>query len=251
MKINRISPQAFSLLVILAIIALIFRQQGQVSAESGELEGVKACQANLRSLSTAFEMYATDSNGRYPSSIEDLVPRYIEAVPSCPVAGADSYTASLKTGPSAPRNLQDYQDFYYLACLGAHHSEAGLEADSPYATTIEGVQPDLSYLGSDQEKLAACTSNLKNLATALEMHAIDSGQSYPESLDLLVPNYLHELPSCPAARSDTYSSNYRTGPDAPGNKEKHRNYYHLECKGNNHGFTGTNPSYNSIQGLLP
>jgi len=61
-----------------------------------------------------------------------------------------------------------------------------------------------------QEHLAACESNIKNLATALEMYATDHTGTYPESLDDLTKNsvdyrgepvgaYMKTIPVCPAS----------------------------------------------------
>lgn len=44
---------------------------------------------------------------------------------------------------------------------------------------------------------SACESNLKNLATALEIWSIDHQGHYPEELWQLVPNYLRRVPRCP------------------------------------------------------
>jgi len=57
-------------------------------------------------------------------------------------------------------------------------------------------------------QLAACESNIKNLATALEMYATDNNGHYPPSLEYLTKNtdsepgtcYLKTLPLCPSSR---------------------------------------------------
>jgi len=58
--------------------------------------------------------------------------------------------------------------------------------------------------------IAACESNLKNIATALEMYATDNDGEYPSSLAMLTENitgagnsYIKKLPLCPH-----YSSSY-------------------------------------------
>ena len=51
----------------------------------------------------------------------------------------------------------------------------------------------------------ACESNLKNIATALEMYATDNEGKYPPSLRLLVENsdyqYIKKIPVCPSSHS--------------------------------------------------
>ncbi len=54
-------------------------------------------------------------------------------------------------------------------------------------------------------KLAACESNLKNLATALEMYATNNSGNYPPSLDYLTEDYgdgpiMKHMPECPACQ---------------------------------------------------
>lgn len=55
-------------------------------------------------------------------------------------------------------------------------------------------------------QLTACKSNLRNIATALEMYATDYSGSFPTSMDTLTPNYLRTVPTCPAAGRDTYTN---------------------------------------------
>jgi len=56
-----------------------------------------------------------------------------------------------------------------------------------------------------QSQLRGCRANLKGLATALELYAADYPGEPGPPLSRLVPGYLKNLPTCPAARSDTYS----------------------------------------------
>ncbi len=97
--------------------------------------------------------------------------------------------------------------------------------------------------------MTACRSNLKNLATALEMYASDHGGRYPIHLDDLPGKYLKELPTCPAARSLTYT-NYRA--------HSHPDCFTVCCFGDNHakayaGFGRDShnfPRYSAEQGLV-
>ncbi|GMU56623.1 MAG: hypothetical protein AMXMBFR33_57690 [Candidatus Xenobia bacterium] len=56
----------------------------------------------------------------------------------------------------------------------------------------------------------ACKSNLKNIATALEMFSTDNKGAYPPQLAGLTPNYLKMIPNCPVAGFDTYSSSFES-----------------------------------------
>lgn len=98
-------------------------------------------------------------------------------------------------------------------------------------------------LARTQGPTTACKSNLKNLATALEMWASDHQGHYPQRLEQLTPIYIKEIPRCPAAGKDTYSLNYHrfTDPDDFG----------LCCSGSYHpSIVGANlPACTSSNGL--
>ena len=105
-------------------------------------------------------------------------------------------------------------------------------------------------------QLTACKSNLKNLATALEMYSSEHKGRYPERLDQLIPGkYLKQIPTWPsrtavwgrklAADHDyTYSV---TQPD----------FFSMCCRGDHanayRGFDADPhnfPRYNSQEGLI-
>lgn len=70
-----------------------------------------SCTTNLQRIATALEMYSTDNTGRFPTSLRSLVPQYLESMPTCPVAGCDTYTH----GYSSTSN----PDGYTVACSPA------------------------------------------------------------------------------------------------------------------------------------
>ncbi len=98
--------------------------------------------------------------------------------------------------------------------------------------------------------LTACKSNLKNIATALEMYASDNAGNYPHSLDKLIePDYLKRIPTCPAAGKMTYLDyQVSTEPDS----------FSFSCCGDNHkgAYTGFEadstgfPKYHAELGLV-
>lgn len=93
--------------------------------------------------------------------------------------------------------------------------------------------------------LLGCKSNLKNIGTALEMYCTDNAGRFPTTLHLLTPNYLRQIPTCPSAGRNTYSSAFRSAsnPDA----------YTVICRGTHHKTAGqarNYPQYTSIQGLI-
>ncbi len=94
--------------------------------------------------------------------------------------------------------------------------------------------------------LTSCKSNLKNIATALEMYSTDNGGRYPDSLEQLTPEYLKALPICPCAKRVTYSDGYR--------RHAQPDRFSVYCYGFNHESAGIHlpnyPRYYNEQGLV-
>jgi len=67
--------------------------------------------------------------------------------------------------------------------------------------------PSFSGTG-ERNRLDTCVANLRTTATAIDLYAADHEKALPPSLSGLTPAYLREIPACPAARSDTYSTSY-------------------------------------------
>ncbi|MBI2252054.1 MAG: prepilin-type N-terminal cleavage/methylation domain-containing protein [Armatimonadetes bacterium] len=119
------------LMIVIAIIAILAailvpnfiraRAQGQVTA----------CKSNLKNISTALEMYSTDSKGRYPTTLGTLVSNYLRAVPTCPSAGSDTYTAGY-TSVQSP-------DGFTVWCTGTYHSGVGSGANMPQYSAVGGL----------------------------------------------------------------------------------------------------------------
>lgn len=101
------------------------------------------------------------------------------------------------------------------------------------------------YADRARNTFVGCTSNLKNIATALEMYSTDNLGLYPKQLSQIVPKYLKLIPECPSAGEDTYSSTYTSAakPDA----------FTLYCQGHHHEHVNIpqdHPAYSSYQGLM-
>ncbi|MBT9585126.1 DUF3352 domain-containing protein [bacterium] len=93
-----------------------------------------------------------------------------------------------------------------------------------------------------QGQLTACKSNLKNIATGLEMWASDNGGKYPTKLSQITPDYLKTIPTCPVAGKDSYSDSYVPA-QQPDN-------FSVVCAGHNHGTPDDFPQYFAEQGLV-
>jgi hypothetical protein len=95
-----------------------------------------------------------------------------------------------------------------------------------------------------QAQLRSCYNDCRNVSTALEMYATDNEGHYPQALSMLTPNYLRELPTCPAAGRDSYSPSYRATSSALTDQSGLAPYdqYSFFCKGNNHKSAGMDPN---------
>lgn len=112
---NRKSKELALLMVLLSIIALA----GSNFVPPDDKEAESSCKVNLVNLAVAMEFYSTYHKGRYPESLEQLHPDYIQALPKCPPGG----TYLLQTGPQALGNESGWKDYYILICPSEHHPD--------------------------------------------------------------------------------------------------------------------------------
>ena len=99
--------------------------------------------------------------------------------------------------------------------------------------------------------LSHCKSELKNIGTAMEMYSTDWSGKYPTSLGQLTPKYLKTIPECPWAGEVTYT--LQTGLNVAYNSRGFRDYYFVQCEGENHTAVSVPPNYpqyDGIQGLI-
>lgn len=127
---------------------------------------------------------------------------------------------------------------------GKEQAQVGLGLAFLFLLIAVIILPNCYHTG-EPAPFTACSSNIKNLGTALEMYAEDNSGRFPNSLSKLVPEYLKYLPKCPGAGKDTYSESYisRTKPD----------YFKLYCSGNYHkkcNVPPNYPQYDSGKGLI-
>ncbi len=117
------------------------------------------------------------------------------------------------------------------------------------------LTPFGEILGRPEGRVTACKSNLKNLATALEMYSTDYHGRYAPRLELLTPNYLRTLPTCPAARDRMSVARVviLSPPATPYGAQLSQDSFLLYCSGTNHLNTSIQtpnfPQYDSHDGL--
>ena len=93
---------------------------------------VKACEANLKYLATGCEYWANNHQGSYPRYLSALKTKYIQAVPTCPATGTDTYSATYE----ATRKNGDH---FTIHCEGHNHQAAGLDANLPAYDSETGL----------------------------------------------------------------------------------------------------------------
>ncbi len=83
----------------------------------------QTCGAHMNHLIEALRLYSNEHQGQYPQTLGELVPDYIDRLPSCPSAGQDSYSA----GYSRSADGLEFD----LACHGDNHHEEFVWTEKP------------------------------------------------------------------------------------------------------------------------
>ena len=96
-----------------------------------------ACKSNLKNIGTALEMYSTDWDGNYPTSLTPLTPNYLKTIPECPTAATTTYAVAF--GKYAPYNPHGFEQYYYVECHGENHLAVSVTANFPAYNGIEGL----------------------------------------------------------------------------------------------------------------
>lgn len=92
-------------------------------------EDLETCSNNLKQIGTACELYATDHKEHYPKNLDDLKPKYIAKIPTCPVHD----TGYIYSSTREPNNA------YEVYCPGSNHIDLGLENDHPIFNSTQGL----------------------------------------------------------------------------------------------------------------
>jgi hypothetical protein len=136
---KRTGPARIAIIVMIVITISC----GQSFARRSTYGESSQCKANLRNISTALEMYATDNQGVYPPLLSYLSPHYLTYTPTCPSLGIDTYSC----GYSATAGKE-----FYVCCIGKNHPE--FMDNMPAYSSKQGAQEtaDPTYKGAEDEK---------------------------------------------------------------------------------------------------
>jgi len=117
------------LFIIAALVALVI-PNFRWSLLKTQLTG---CQANLKNVSTALQLYSNDNNDLFPDGLEKLTPDYVKRVPECPSTQKDTYSNGY--------DIENDFTAYTVYCSGNNHSAIGLGPNEPYYNLAEGLKP--------------------------------------------------------------------------------------------------------------
>lgn len=123
------------LMIVIAIIAILAAILVPNFVRARDQGNLAACKSNLKNMGTAFEMYASDNGGIYPSSLTlaAFTNTYMKTTPTCPI-GSTAYGLNIAT---------PYQT-YSVYCTGTLHSRMGTAyetSNTPYYSSEEGMKP--------------------------------------------------------------------------------------------------------------
>jgi len=122
--------ELLTVLFILASLVMLLIPNLRWTVYKTQLSG---CQQNIKNLTTAVQLYANDNEDFYPESLEKIKPDYFQYIPTCPSAGADTYTSGYE--------ISDDKKIYTLYCKGKNHGILGLGENEPYWSLYEGLKP--------------------------------------------------------------------------------------------------------------
>lgn len=100
---------------------------------------LSSCKSNMREIVAALEKFQMDHYKRYPDTLAALIPTYLPAIPVCPTADKDTYSASYRYRPPTDTS----PGYLWLACIGRHHLEASVyRHDRPSYNFKYGIVED-------------------------------------------------------------------------------------------------------------
>lgn len=141
-------------------------------------DNYSGCYRNMCKIDEALKAYARDHKGNYPGRLEELVPGYLEEIPSCPQAVRDTYSDSYGA-VGAPA-------MYFFACSGHNHEGP---ADTPQMVSDLRFFPDRHtnpmtyvYENGNMDRIIRLTSQARRLTEAKNYQA--AGETLEELLAL-------------------------------------------------------------------
>ena len=139
-KIGSNWPLLLTALIISVWTVLVFPHLHSV-VQKHDTRQLRTCEANLKNIGAALEMYSKDSADSYPPNSDEelagyLIPTYLPKMPTCPESGLGY---SFQFGHDAPDNETGNKDWYMVFCQGAHHTVEDCPPDYPRYSADRGL----------------------------------------------------------------------------------------------------------------
>jgi len=139
------------------LIFILTKKSGDNALTENRGSKLTECESNLKNLATACEMFATNNEGHYPQSLDELVEKgYIKEIPACPASGKP-YIYSFQIKP----------DFFLIKCgeknthvdtgsvsegyYPVYNPSEGLVLRGNYTTSLQAIP---STVPTEEEKVS-------------------------------------------------------------------------------------------------
>lgn len=110
-----------------------------------QVQLARVCRQNVLKIAVALKAYSESGEGPYPESLSLLVPEFLPELPTCPVAGEDTYSGAYRW--NLLYNWEPRSGVFELFCKGHFHRGAGWSEDEPFFNLDTGVRPKLEPAG--------------------------------------------------------------------------------------------------------
>lgn len=119
------------LLTVIAIIAILAAVLVPNFVRARARSQLTACKSNLKNTATAIEMYSADNDANFPANLSQITPNYMRAIPTCPAAGTDTYSASFSSNNNP--------SYYLIQCEGSNHIVMDVNPSYPQWDSADGL----------------------------------------------------------------------------------------------------------------
>jgi len=121
------ATQVVILVALLTVVVVLVYAATRVQAR----ENLRVCQSNVEEIKHAIMRYQ-DDYVYPPERLQDLVPVYMKALPTCPAAGIDTYSPGYTRG-----NGMHMYFAWFVCCLGEFHVNIGAAPNTPAVQSEE------------------------------------------------------------------------------------------------------------------
>lgn len=110
--------------------------------------GYTQCQSNLKNIGTALYIYSSNNMGKFPITLEEVTPKYLNKIPRCAwdSSGKSFASAYYKrvcrfSGEDYVYSTYDGRNRFLMYCSGNNHKDVGVGENYPQYNSDEGLIP--------------------------------------------------------------------------------------------------------------